>query len=166
MLGFSLGACSSDGRKPTPGDVRDLDLASLPELSPREVEEFIRDTERDSADYRRREDSAAGASDAPATGDAGPERPRLPPGQRLVQALIVFGRNPNPRPLADFSFYVRGEVENELSFTWNEFLALPRVTRTVDVHCVTTWSVFDYASHSPCRRRSAAISLDRSFNTT
>ena len=32
------------------------------------------------------------------------------------------------------------EVEREIVWTWDEFLALGQVKRTNDIHCVTTWS--------------------------
>jgi DMSO/TMAO reductase YedYZ molybdopterin-dependent catalytic subunit len=34
-------------------------------------------------------------------------------------------------------------VQEELSWTWKEFLGLPRVKVTSDIHCVTRWSRFD-----------------------
>jgi DMSO/TMAO reductase YedYZ molybdopterin-dependent catalytic subunit len=34
-------------------------------------------------------------------------------------------------------------VEKEVSWTWGEFLALPRMEVTSDVHCVTRWSRYD-----------------------
>jgi DMSO/TMAO reductase YedYZ molybdopterin-dependent catalytic subunit len=36
-----------------------------------------------------------------------------------------------------------GLVERDVSWTWKEFLALPQVTITSDIHCVTTWSRYD-----------------------
>jgi DMSO/TMAO reductase YedYZ molybdopterin-dependent catalytic subunit len=36
-------------------------------------------------------------------------------------------------------------VDREISWTWREFLELPRVTVTSDVHCVTRWSRYDNA---------------------
>jgi DMSO/TMAO reductase YedYZ molybdopterin-dependent catalytic subunit len=36
-----------------------------------------------------------------------------------------------------------GLVERELSYTWPEFLALPRVRARSDIHCVTRWSKLD-----------------------
>jgi DMSO/TMAO reductase YedYZ molybdopterin-dependent catalytic subunit len=34
-------------------------------------------------------------------------------------------------------------VEEEVSWTWEEFLALPRTTVVSDIHCVTHWSRYD-----------------------
>ena len=36
-----------------------------------------------------------------------------------------------------------GEVEQEKSWTWDEFNQLPRITLTMDIHCVTKWSKLD-----------------------
>ena len=42
-----------------------------------------------------------------------------------------------------WTFRCFGLVNQEISWTWKEFLALPRVTVTSDIHCVTRWSRFD-----------------------
>ncbi len=38
---------------------------------------------------------------------------------------------------------MRGTVANPTSWDWEEFLALPNETFTVDIHCVTKWSKLD-----------------------
>jgi DMSO/TMAO reductase YedYZ molybdopterin-dependent catalytic subunit len=70
--------------------------------------------------------------------------PRLPPGQVLTQKwpVLTYGEAPLV-DIARWTFRCSGLVENEVSFTWEEFLALPRVTVTSDVHCVTRWSRYD-----------------------
>jgi DMSO/TMAO reductase YedYZ molybdopterin-dependent catalytic subunit len=70
--------------------------------------------------------------------------PRLPPGQVLTQKwpVLTYGEEPLV-DLGKWTFRCFGLVENEVSFTWNELLALPRVTVTSDVHCVTRWSRYD-----------------------
>ena len=66
---------------------------------------------------------------------------RVPPGQYVVTDFPVLSAGPTPRtPLSDWSFTVRGEVDEPLSWTWEELLALPQETVTVDIHCVTRWS--------------------------
>ncbi len=42
-----------------------------------------------------------------------------------------------------WSFTVTGLVERELRWSWNEFIALPHIESTSDVHCVTHWSRYD-----------------------
>jgi DMSO/TMAO reductase YedYZ molybdopterin-dependent catalytic subunit len=48
----------------------------------------------------------------------------------------------DPSPGA-FRLRVHGEVEHELELTFAELLALPQTEQLSDVHCVTTWSLFD-----------------------
>ncbi len=68
-------------------------------------------------------------------------RPRLPPGQRVIQALKPMGGEVgDPRP-SNFKLQVHGEVEAPFSLTFAELLALPQTTLTTDVHCVTSWTV-------------------------
>ena len=69
---------------------------------------------------------------------------RLPPGQYATRDFPVLSAGPTPRTSLDrWDFRLTGEVEQERRWTWNEFLALPRETFTVDIHCVTKWSKFD-----------------------
>ena len=49
---------------------------------------------------------------------------------------------PPSRP-SDWTLEVGGLVENPLTFTWEQFLALPQVDDVSDFHCVTTWSRFE-----------------------
>jgi DMSO/TMAO reductase YedYZ molybdopterin-dependent catalytic subunit len=72
------------------------------------------------------------------------ERHRLPSGQHLTSGFPVLdlGVRP-PIDLATWSLEVTGEVENPLSFSWEEFQALPRIRQVRDFHCVTTWSKYD-----------------------
>jgi DMSO/TMAO reductase YedYZ molybdopterin-dependent catalytic subunit len=44
---------------------------------------------------------------------------------------------------------VGGLVENPVTLTWKDFLALPQAEDVSDFHCVTTWSRFD--NHWPVR---------------
>src|SRR5690606_70135 len=45
--------------------------------------------------------------------------------------------------LATWRLEISGLVENPMSFTWEEFLALPQSNDVSDIHCVTTWSKYD-----------------------
>ncbi len=45
--------------------------------------------------------------------------------------------------LATWDFSVTGEVERDLTLTWEQLLELPSREVTVDIHCVTRWSRFD-----------------------
>jgi len=72
------------------------------------------------------------------------EMNRLPPGQSLTQKFPVlhFGRVPKAN-LATWNFRVFGLVENELTWSWEEFNDLPRTKVMMDIHCVTRWSKVD-----------------------
>jgi len=69
---------------------------------------------------------------------------RLPPGQYATTDFPVLSAGPTPHtPLAQWTFAVGGAVGAGRSWTWEELLALPSETVTVDIHCVTKWSKFD-----------------------
>ncbi len=69
---------------------------------------------------------------------------RMPPGQSLTRRFPVLHYGPVP-PFdpATWTFRVWGEVEEEVSWTWDEFNRIPRTSITMDIHCVTRWSKFD-----------------------
>jgi DMSO/TMAO reductase YedYZ molybdopterin-dependent catalytic subunit len=71
---------------------------------------------------------------------AEPERDRLPPGQRLVRdwPVLDLGAEPNVTP-QKFRLDVDGAVENRLSLSLDEFMALPQGESLSDIHCVTQW---------------------------
>ena len=68
----------------------------------------------------------------------------LPPGQSLTLKwpVLHYGSVPAFDPKT-WDFRIYGLVETPLRFTWEEFNALPKVSRTSDFHCVTRWSRFD-----------------------
>ncbi len=69
---------------------------------------------------------------------------RLPPGQKLTDGWPVLHYGGIPAiDLATWKFSVVGLVDEEVSFTWDEFMALPQTTLRSDIHCVTHWSKFD-----------------------
>jgi DMSO/TMAO reductase YedYZ molybdopterin-dependent catalytic subunit len=69
---------------------------------------------------------------------------RVPRGQYVTPDFPVLSAGPTPHtPLAEWTFEIRGAVDEPVSWTWEEFLALPSETFTVDVHCVTRWSKLD-----------------------
>lgn len=69
---------------------------------------------------------------------------RVPPGQVVTTKwpVLTYGRIPAFDP-ARWTFRCYGLVERELTWSWEEFLRLPRVTVTSDIHCVTHWSRLD-----------------------
>ena len=71
---------------------------------------------------------------------------RVPPGQRVVDGWPVLSYGLVPKiDLATWEFRISGEVEEDVTFTWEEFTALPKTTITSDIHCVTAWSKLDNA---------------------
>jgi DMSO/TMAO reductase YedYZ molybdopterin-dependent catalytic subunit len=69
---------------------------------------------------------------------------RLPPGQYFERGFPVLSAGPTPRPdLAGWSFTIDGAVDRSASWSWDDFMALPKETFTVDIHCVTKWSKLD-----------------------
>jgi DMSO/TMAO reductase YedYZ molybdopterin-dependent catalytic subunit len=69
---------------------------------------------------------------------------RLPPGQYVTTDFPVLSAGPTPHtPPDEWTFTIRGAVDERVSWTWEELLALPAETPTVDIHCVTKWSKLD-----------------------
>ena len=69
---------------------------------------------------------------------------RVPPGQYVTGDFPVLSAGPTPHTALDeWSFTIHGAVEEPVSWPWEEFLALPAETVTVDIHCVTKWSKLD-----------------------
>ncbi|MBP0445747.1 sulfite oxidase-like oxidoreductase [Roseomonas sp. SSH11] len=73
-----------------------------------------------------------------------PDRDRLPPGQRLVTDWPVLDLGIQPAVAeAAARLDIDGLVENPLSLSWAELMALPQEERRNDIHCVTQWSRYD-----------------------
>ena len=54
---------------------------------------------------------------------------RVPPGQYVTRDFPVLSAGPTPHtPLDEWSFTIRGQVDEPVSWTWEEFLALPAET--------------------------------------
>jgi len=69
---------------------------------------------------------------------------RLPPGQSLTERfpILHYGSIPVFDP-DTWRFKIWGAVEEEYSWTWEEFNKLPQTKLQLDIHCVTRWSKFD-----------------------
>ena len=70
---------------------------------------------------------------------------RLPPGQKEVKnwPVLDLGVQPNIVPPRVWKLDIGGLVENPLTWTLDEFMALPQEDFVSDIHCVTQWSRFD-----------------------
>ena len=76
--------------------------------------------------------------------EAGYDPARLPPGQYLTEKWPVLHAGSVPKAeLATWNLTVTGEVERDLTLTWEQLLELTSREVTVDIHCVTRWSRFD-----------------------
>jgi DMSO/TMAO reductase YedYZ molybdopterin-dependent catalytic subunit len=82
---------------------------------------------------------------APAAGGDGEVRadgrPRIPPGQRVLKALKPMGGDPGSPLRQDFRLKISGEVEQPFELDFAGLLEAGVTEHTVDVHCVTGWSV-------------------------
>lgn len=74
----------------------------------------------------------------------GPElRDRVPPGQHLTNGFPVLTYGDTPQvSTTDWRLKVWG-LATEVSFTWQDVMAMPQSEFTADFHCVTTWSKLD-----------------------
>ncbi len=71
----------------------------------------------------------------------GVEAERVPPGNYVTPDFPVLSAGPTPHGAIErWSFEIRGKVEEPMSWTWEQFMALPSEHVTVDIHCVTKWS--------------------------
>jgi DMSO/TMAO reductase YedYZ molybdopterin-dependent catalytic subunit len=73
--------------------------------------------------------------------ERGDGRRRVPPGQRVISALKPMGGEPGEPSQAKFRLKVHGEVQSPFELDFAALLAMPQVEPSVDVHCVTGWSV-------------------------
>lgn len=66
---------------------------------------------------------------------------KVPPGQVVTKTFPVLSATdpPNFDP-KNFRFRVFGAVERPYYMTWDELMAMPKVKKTLDIHCVTHWS--------------------------
>ena len=72
--------------------------------------------------------------------------PRVPAGQYLTDKFPVFTFGSTPKmDIATWQFKVFGLVEEELTWSWDEFKSLPTTAMTSDFHCVTQWSQLENA---------------------
>lgn len=71
---------------------------------------------------------------------------RVPPGQYVTDKwpVLTYGDTPEIEP-ERWSVLLFGRVAEEVTLTWEQFQALPRVRVTADFHCVTRFSTLDNA---------------------
>jgi DMSO/TMAO reductase YedYZ molybdopterin-dependent catalytic subunit len=82
------------------------------------------------------------SSDDPRAKEKRPDgRPRLPPGQRLIDALRPMGGEQGDPSPSNYRLRVHGEVGKALDLDFAALLAMPQTEQACDVHCVTGWTV-------------------------
>ena len=67
-------------------------------------------------------------------------RPRLPPGQKVIDYLKPMGGSPGDASKSSYRLRVHGAVAAPFELDFAELLALPQQQLELDVHCVTGWS--------------------------
>lgn len=75
------------------------------------------------------------------------DQPRLPPGQNLIRSpdnWPVLGETAPRDDASPWVIRVTGEVETPLEIPLADLMARPRTDITLDIHCVTRWSKFDW----------------------
>jgi DMSO/TMAO reductase YedYZ molybdopterin-dependent catalytic subunit len=79
------------------------------------------------------------------TGEAAAaDHQRLPPGQRLVKSWPVLDLGVQPAVAKDrWHLRVDGTVAAPFHWDWPGFEAQPQVAFRSDMHCVTSWSMYD-----------------------
>lgn len=71
---------------------------------------------------------------------------RLPPGQILTERFPILHEGDVPvYDMNEWTLRVFGEVDREVTLSYEEIMTMPQVTVTSDIHCVTRWSRFDNA---------------------
>jgi DMSO/TMAO reductase YedYZ molybdopterin-dependent catalytic subunit len=68
---------------------------------------------------------------------------RTPPGQALTERFPVMTYGATPRIDAKSVEVKVWGLADETVFSWDDLMALPQVTLTNDIHCVTHWSKLD-----------------------
>ncbi|GED30059.1 sulfite oxidase-like oxidoreductase [Brevibacillus centrosporus] len=71
---------------------------------------------------------------------------RLPPGQVLTERFPILHEGEVPvYDMNEWTLRVFGEVDREVTLTYQQIMDMPQSTVTRDIHCVTRWSRFDNA---------------------
>lgn len=67
-------------------------------------------------------------------------RPRLPPGQKVINYLKPMGGRQGSPDKSDFRLKIHGAVDAPFELDFRELMAMPQRELELDVHCVTGWS--------------------------
>jgi DMSO/TMAO reductase YedYZ molybdopterin-dependent catalytic subunit len=68
-------------------------------------------------------------------------KPKYPPGQYTTEKFPVLTYGVTPKiSLSEWRLKIWGLVDENIAFTWEQFMKLPQTKLQADFHCVTTWS--------------------------
>lgn len=68
----------------------------------------------------------------------------MPPGQTVTDRFPILHEGDVPEyDMSTWSIKIFGEVEKELTFSFDELMNMPQTDITCDIHCVTRWSKLD-----------------------
>ncbi len=70
-------------------------------------------------------------------------RPRIPPGQQAVKALVPMGGTAGSGNIDGWHLKIGGQVEHPQTISFRNLMGLNQVNQTCDVHCVTGWTLLD-----------------------
>ncbi len=103
-------------------------------------------------------------------------RPRLPPGQHVIERLRPMGGDVGDVDPRNFRLTVHGEVDAPFVLDFAELSKMPQVEQTCDVHCVTKWSmldarftgvrVADLAARAKLRKRARVVIFEAAYGYT
>ncbi len=93
---------------------------------------------------------------------------RIPPGQSRTKKWPVLDASGPPRiDTASWTLRIFGLIEQPVEWTWQQFLALPRVRVFSDFHCVTRWSrlgnIWEGVSTSELIRQAGGVRPEAKF---
>ncbi len=71
-------------------------------------------------------------------------RPRVPPGQRVIEQLRDMGGRPGHPERSQWHLEVHGAVDKPFTIDFKQMLKMTQHTIEADVHCVTGWSVIGH----------------------
>jgi DMSO/TMAO reductase YedYZ molybdopterin-dependent catalytic subunit len=72
------------------------------------------------------------------------EKPRLPPGQHLIDRFPVLQKGRIPHiDRENYTLELNGEIENPMKFKLQDLKKIQHKEIIADIHCVTSWSKFD-----------------------
>lgn len=70
-------------------------------------------------------------------------RPRIPPGQTVIQKIQDMGGIPGSATRDDWHLRLHGLSSEPMILSWQDLQAMDQTAQTCDIHCVTGWTLLD-----------------------